>query len=156
MANHLDLPRADAEALLAVPKTAPEQNWELLSGGKIEKWRLAVGVVTEGGEYRKALAVELLCLRSQKPFRECYKLSLFRTEFGAPRRAYQLDTTNAPLCDPTDHDWPHEHVGQDRLPLAEGAHPATFETALAHFSKRANIVFDAPLESPFAFQLQRQ
>lgn len=156
MANHLDLPRADAEALLAIPKAAPEQEWELLSGGKIEKWRLAVGVITQDGEYRKALAVELLCLKSQKPFRECYKFSLFRTEFGTPRRAYQLDTTSLPLCDPGDHDWPHEHVGHDRISLGEGTYPDTFEAALDHFSRRANIVFDGPPQSPFAFHLQRQ
>ncbi|KDR41602.1 hypothetical protein [Caballeronia glathei] len=154
MANHLDLPRKEADELLAVQKSAPEAAWIALSSGRIESWALVTGVITPGGLYKKALTVELICKRSVRPLRESFKFSLFRLEFGAPKRAYQLDTSNVPLCDPEDHDWPHEHIGTDRICFGSSAFPQTFEEALEHFCNAVNIQFDEVIESPLEFKLR--
>ena len=153
MANHQDVDRDEADTILRLRKTAPVTEWRSVSQGRIERWRMAVGVQTEVGVFKKALVVELECLRSARPLRECYKLSLFKNDLGAQRRVYQLDTTTVPLGQPDNHNWPHEHIGKDRPALPSCGYPATFEDALAHFERVTNIHFEEPVESPFDFRL---
>lgn len=154
MANHLDLPRAEADEIIALSKTAPVANWVSLSSGRIESWIMAAGVVASGGVFKRALSVELICKRSQKPYRDMFKFCLFRSEHGALRRAYQLDTTNVPICGHGEHDWPHEHIGADRVYFPQKPFPSTFEESLEHFCQAVNIAFDEPIESPFEFRLR--
>lgn len=152
MANHLDLPKSEADEIIKLVKTAPVAIWSPLSSGRIESWVMATGVISEG-LFKRALTIELICKRSQKPYRDMFKFCLFRREHGTPRRAYQLDTTNLPICDPGDHDWPHEHIGDTRKTFGTRDFPATFDDALEHFCKAANITFEEPIESPFEFKL---
>jgi hypothetical protein len=154
MANHLDLPRVEADEIIALGKTAPVANWTALSSGRIESWIMATGVIVGDGFFKRALTIELICKRSQKPFRDMFMFCLFRTEHGTPRRAYQLDTTNVPVCDHPGHDWPHEHIGADRIVFPEKSFPSTFEESLEHFCQAVNIQFDEPVESPFEFRLR--
>jgi hypothetical protein len=156
MANHLDLRRDEANEVILLQKKAPSGEWRSASQGRIERWSLAVGVMDNDGNHAKGLAIELECLRTAKPYRESFKFGLFRSEFGAPKRAYQLDTTSTPIGMPGSHDWPHEHFGQDRTCFGEDNFPTTFEEALEYFKTAVNIEFDEPLESPFEFKLRSQ
>lgn len=153
MANHLDVPRGEADEILLSKKSAPHAEWRASAISLRETWELVVGVMTEGGLYKKALTVELWCQRTQKPDRASYKFSLFLSDLGRPRRVYQLDTTSAPICDEGKHDWPHEHIGQYRAVFGSSYH-ADFAAAIAHFCKTTNISFEEPIESPFDFKLK--
>ena len=153
MANHLDVPRSEADDILLPKKSAPHAEWRPSAIGQREVWELAVGVILEGGLYKQALTVELICQRTLKPDRTNYKFTLFLYEHGRPQRVYQLDTTSAPICDENGHDWPHQHIGQDRV-VFESSYPADFAAAIAYFCKATNINFDEPIESPFEFKLK--
>lgn len=153
MANHLDVPRSEADDILLPKKSAPHAEWRPSAISLRETWELVIGVMTEGGLYKKALTIELWCQRTQKPDRANYKFSLFLSELGRPRRVYQLDTTSAPICDEGKHDWPHQHIGQDRVVFGS-SYPADFAAAIAHFYKATNISFEEPIESPFEFKLK--
>ena len=152
MANHLDVPRSEADALLSQQKIAPQAAWRPSAIGQRDTWELVVGVITEGGLYKKALTIELICQRTQKPDRANYKFSLFLSEHGRPQRVYQLDTTSAPVCAEGKHDWPHQHIGQDRVVFGR-SFPVNFTQAIAHFCTTANVRFDEPIKSPFDFEL---
>jgi len=153
MANHLDVLRSEADAILVLQKRSPQSKWRPSAIGQREVWELAVGVILESGLYKRELAVELTCQRTLKPERTNYKFSLFLSELGRPRRVYQLDTTSAPICDEGKHDWPHQHVGQDRVVFGS-SYPADFAAAIAHFCKATNISFEEAIESPFEFKLK--
>lgn len=153
MANHLDVSRAEADEILLSKKVAPHAEWRPSAIGLRETWELAVGVMVEGGLYKKALTVELWCQRTQKPDRSNYKFSLFLFDLGRPQRVFQLDTTSAPMCDEGKHDWPHQHIGQDRVVFGS-SYPANFAAAIAHFCKVTNINFAEAIESPFDFKLK--
>jgi hypothetical protein len=154
MPNHLDLPRPEADEIIALRKTAPISAWKPLYVGRNEMWLMATGVISEKGLYKRALTIELICKRSQKPFRDMFKFCLFKAEHGAPRRAYQLDTTNVPICGPEEHGWPHEHIGIDRKLFPANGFPATFEDSLEHFCQAVNMAFEESIESPFEFTLR--
>lgn len=153
MANHLDVPRSDANAILLSQKIAPQAPWRPSATGQREVWELVAGVTTEGGLYKKALTIELICQQTLKPYRTNYKFSLFLYEHGCKRRVYQLDTTSAPVCDEGKHDWPHQHIGQDRVVFGS-SYPAGFVESLEHFCKETNVKFEEQIESPFDFKLK--
>jgi hypothetical protein len=125
MANHLDVPRSEADAMLSQQKIAPQAAWR----------------------------PSAISQRTQKPNRTNYKFSLFLSEHGRPQRVYQLDTTSVPVCAEGKHDWPHEHIGQDRVVFGR-SFPADFTQAIAHFRKTANVKFEEPIKSPFDFELK--
>lgn len=153
MANHLDIPRAEADEILSSKKVAPHAEFRLSAIGQRESWELAVGVTTEKGLYKKALTIELLCQQTLKPYRTNYKFSLFLSEHGRLQRVYQLDTTSAPVCDEGGHDWPHQHIGQDRVRFGS-SYPVNFADSVAYFCKAANVEFEEIIESPFDFKLR--
>ena len=153
MANHLDVPRGEADEILLSKKSAPHAEWRPSAIGSRETWELVVGVVVEGGLYKKALTVELWCQRTQKPDRSNYKFSLFLFELGRHQRVFQLDTTSAPMCDEGKHDWPHQHIGQDRVVFGS-SYPDNFAAAIAYFCQTTNISFEEAIESPFDFKLK--
>lgn len=155
MANHFDMPRGEADDIISEEKTAPTREFSCLSGGSQEKWEMAVGVATKGGLYKRALTVQLLCHRSLRPFRENFKFSLFYQEHGRTQRVYQLDTTNAPLGDEGDHEWPHQHIGRDRICFKQ-EYPDNFSKSIAYFCRTTNITFEERIPSPFEFQLRGQ
>lgn len=153
MANHLDVPRSEADEILLSKKSAPHAKWRLTATGPRETRILDVGVMVEGDLYKKGLTIELWCQQTHKPNRSNYKFSLFLFDLGRPQRVYQLDTTSAPICDEGKHDWPHEHIGRDRAVLGS-SYPADFAAAIAHFCKTTNISFEETIESPFEFKLE--
>lgn len=154
MANHLDLPRAEADEVIVLPKTVPSAEFKMIaSTSGHEKWELSAGVLSGKGEYRRALTVQLICHQSLRPFRQSYRFSLFRMEYGQWKRAYQLDTTSVPLVEEGDHDWPHEHIGTDRINFT-AIYPVNFSDAVAYFCKTTNTTFEDRLESPFEFKLK--
>lgn len=111
------------------------------------------GVLTEQGLYKKSLTIELICQQTLKPHRINFKFSLFRTEYGRMQRVYQLDTTSAPICYEGGHDWPHQHIGQDRIVFAS-SYPVNFEDSVAYFCQATNVKFEEPVASPFDFKLR--
>ena len=154
MVNHLDVPRGEADKILSSNKVAPHAEFRPSARGQQESWELAVGVITEQGLYKKALTIEFICQRTLKPYRINYKFSLFLSEHGRPQRVYQLDTTSAPVCDAGGHDWPHQHIGQDRIKFDSSYYPVNFEDSVSYFCKMANVEFEEPIESPFDFKLR--
>ena len=154
MVNHSDVPRGEADKILSSKKGAPHAEFRLSARGQHESWELAVGVITEqGGLYKKALTIEFICQQTLKPHRINYKFSLFLSEHGRMQRVYQLDTTSAPICDEGGHDWPHQHIGQDRIKF-DSSYPVNFADSVAYFCKAANVEFEEPIESPFDFKLR--
>lgn len=153
MVNHLDISRDEADEILSSKKTAPHAEFRLSARGQHESWELAVGVITEQGLYKKALTIELICQQTLKPHRTNFKFSLFLSEHGRMQRVYQLDTTSAPICDEDGHDWPHQHIGQDRVKFGS-SYPVNFANSVAYFCKAANVEFAETIESPFDFKLR--
>ena len=155
MANHLDLPRSEADVLNCLPKTAPTAGFRLIrrSAGH-ESWELAVGVLVEGGEFKKGLTIQLVCHQTKRPFRQSFKFSLFRLEYGEAKRSYQLDTTSMPIGDLGSHEWPHEHLGQDRLNFGSNF-PSNFSDSVSHFCRATQTEFEDVLENPFEFRLRK-
>lgn len=153
MANHLDVSRAEADEILSSKKVAPHAEFRASARGQRESWELAVGVITEKGLYKKALAIELICHQTLKPYRTNFKFSLFLSEHGRMQRVYQLDTTSTPICDEGEHGWPHQHIGQDRVGFG-GSYPVNFADSVAYFCKATNVEFQEPIDSPFDFKLR--
>lgn len=153
MANHLDVPRAEADEILSSKKVAPHAEWRPSAIGHRESWAFAVGVITEKGLYKKALAIELICQQTPKPYRTNYKFSLFLSEHGRVQRVYQLDTTSVPICEEGEHGWPHRHIGQDKV-FFGSSYPVNFADSIAYFCEAANVKFEEPIDSPFDFKLR--
>jgi len=153
MANHLDVPRAEADEILPSKKVAPHAEWRPSAIGQRDSWELAVGVITEKGLYKRALAIELICQQTLKPYRTNYKFCLFLSVHGRPQRVYQLDTTSAPICDEGEHGWPHQHIGQDRVGFGS-SYPVNFAESVAYFCQATNVEFEEPIDSPFDFKLR--
>jgi hypothetical protein len=153
MTNHLDVPRTDADEIIVLAKKAPHRDFKLISPAPNEKWELAVGVIVPDGLHKRALTIELLCHRTLKPLRENFKFSLFYEEFGRLQRVYQIDTTSAPIGDEGDHDWPHQHIGSDRVVFGNDF-PSDFAQTIAFFCKTVNVEFEEGIDSPFEFKLR--
>lgn len=153
MANHLDVPRSEADEILAPKKIAPQADFRASTKGQCECWELAVGLTTEDGVYKRSLTIELICQQTLKPHRINFKFSLFRTEYGRMQRVYQLDTTSTPICAEGGHNWPHQHIGQDRENFSS-SYPVNFEDSVAYFCNATNVKFEEPIESPFEFKLR--
>ncbi len=153
MVNHLDVSQGEADEILSQKKTAPRVEFRFSARGQREIWELAVGVITEQGLYKKALTIEFICQQTLKPHRINYKFSLFLTEHGRSQRVYQLDTTSVPICDEGGHDWPHQHIGQDRVKF-DSSYPVNFEDSVAYFCQMTNVELEEPIDSPFVFKLR--
>lgn len=152
MANILDLPRNEADVIIALNKLCPEAMFNMTGHGKQSYWLMAAGLIIDG-EYKRALTLEICCRESPKPRRTGYKFTIFKSELGAPRRVYQLDVYLPPICELGDHDWPHEHLGQDRVNFSNDF-PKTFDECVAYFCKKTTMEFEISLESPLNFSLR--
>jgi hypothetical protein len=154
MAKNFDLPREEADEIIAFHKCVPSADFRLIvSNANYEHFMFAAGVVTEKGSFRRALSVEIQCHRNNRPLRDTFKFTLFKEEYGSFRRAYSLETTNVPLVEVGHHDWPHAHIGVDRVNFG-ASYPVNFDRSIAYFCKETNIKFEDHLESPLDFRLR--
>lgn len=152
MANLLDVPRNESEKILALAKLCPEASFAMSGYNKQSYWLLAVGVMVDG-EYKRAITVELSCRETKKPHRQAFLFTIFKNEYGSPKRVYQLDVFSPPICQIGEHNWPHEHIGQERIFLGHD-YPKTFDECVEYFCKKTNITFEVPMESPLEFKLR--
>lgn len=144
--------RAKALELLSMPKTAPATEWRpsrVLKG----TYEISVGVVKRDTGENFGLEAHLAVKVRSKPQQTHWKFSLFQSDAFGKRRVYQLDTARPPLGRKIDHSWPHQHIGDERVPF-DSDFPASFEAAMKLFLHTANLSFDDTIESPEIFRLR--
>lgn len=153
--SKIDLPTSESLALLAIPKECPDAEWRSISQGRIEKWELAVGVITPDPSLRGLMVVMLHAIQSVRPAMQSFHFGLFYREHGATRRVYMIEVDIPPIGSPTSHEWPHKHVGsqrRDNIPLHEC--PKSFSETLEQFLLDCNISLEEQFSDPFDFQLR--
>lgn len=126
-----------------------------MSQGRIEKWELAVGAITQDASLRGALVVQMHCIQALRPAIQSFHFGLFYRDHGAYRRAYMIEVDVPCVGDPLSHSWPHVHFGADRrepVPLHDC--PRSFEDTLKRFMSDCNITPEEPFTNPFEFQLR--
>ncbi len=104
-------------------------------------------------ESRVGMHVQLIFRRSVKTGIATFKFTVFKMNFGAPQRVYQLHVSAVAHSPKSWHDLVHEHMGDARIDGSEEWLKWSFDEALDYFCHRANITFIPPLGNPEIFEL---
>ena len=148
----VDVPEAEAIALLSRPLTCEDAPGWSLNKLKPGLAKLECGLVSEEG-IRSGLRLELVFARSLKTRLVTFKFTVFKMTLGAPQRIYQIEV-NAVARKPKNwHDLVHEHMRNVRIRGSDEWLSWGFQEAMDYFSKRANITFLPPIPDPEQFEL---
>lgn len=144
----------EARAAMALPKWGdPPSSWAQHRTHRGIA-TLEFGVVDADGSELPGLHVELCVTRGTRVAFTAWKITLFKLDGFAPRRAYQVDNPGRSGMRPGDHEFPHEHVADAR----QGDNPAWqtigFDAMLRVFCERCNLTLTGPVPDVDAFNLR--
>lgn len=149
----LDMPAAEARALLALPlvcEDAPDWVPHKLKPG-LET--MECGLLVEG-RVRSGLRVSLEFAVSPKTGVTTYKFTVFLVKLGGLQRVYQLQVNAVARKPKCWHDFVHEHMGHERILGKQEWLDWGFREALNYFCQQTNIIFVPPLADPSVFELR--
>jgi len=112
------------------------------------------GVVDPLGAAIVGQHVELAVMRSQRLAQQSIKFTLFAFDGSTLERVYQLDINGRSGLRPGDHDFPHEHIGSDRIVGAPDWNTLGLRGALALFCQRCTLTIDPPVPDIDDFALR--
>lgn len=144
---------ATAQTLMALPKFGdPPAAWRQhrTHGGLAT---LEFGLTDPNGAALQGLHVELALNLSPRLLRTGWKMTLFKLESYTPRRAYQLDHPGRAGLKAGDHDYPHEHVAEQRIDGPPAWCTLDGAGLLHHFCARTQLVLLGPVPDIHAFKL---
>ncbi|MBF6987222.1 hypothetical protein [Cupriavidus sp. IK-TO18] len=149
-----DLPTNEAIALLAQIKNGdPGDGWDV-SKDLPSVFNCAFGVTDDRGMRIQGVVADLLIKFGQKPPSTHYIFTIYKTEVRRRRRAYQLEILQNGRRNRTEHDLPHEHIGQDRSKGFPEWLNLTYDEALGMFCTKANLTLQTALGDPAGIDLR--
>lgn len=147
-----DIPEREAKALLSKPLHCIDAgNWEV-SSGQPGTYVLAVGLVDQDGA-RTQLQAEFRYRHSYKTNIDSYTFSIFQRQPWGSDRVYQLDVRKYPMKSVSEHNKPHEHLGDRRINGDLTWLTWTFDEILARFKNETGVQFDPEITNPLDFVL---
>lgn len=145
---------AEARALMALPKWGdPPQAWSQ-HRTHLGMATLEFGVTDAVGAAITGMHVELAVLRHRRLRISSLKFTLFSLQGVHLERAYQLNVAGRAGLRPTDHDFPHEHMGPTRYQGAPAWCNLDLVGALALFCQRCNLTLTIAVPDVDAFALE--
>lgn len=143
----IDVPRAQAEALCALRKTADAGSWN--PGWRAGAMVLVMGIVCDPP--RRGLHAEIYLHRSHKVLRRTIDFGLFDSSSGTQERVYQLTVADSGSLTHTERGKPwfgsHKHVGDQPIKL-DGIDDATFHEALRIFCADTGLTIVGSIDDP--------
>lgn len=155
MALH-DLPTDEALALLQKPKVCEDPvDWRPGDASKQHQQVLELeqGLLDANGR-KIGVLLKLSVRLSLRTGITRHVFTLFQMSGRGLGRAYQLDCQDFLDLPQDRHQWPHEHVGKDRIIGEDHWRTWSFEDCIVHFCNRTNTTFSPPVPPPLELRLK--
>ncbi|MBN3738969.1 MULTISPECIES: hypothetical protein [Burkholderia] len=147
-----DLPSDEARAIIALIKFGEPGEWDWSP----ELWgtaNCAFGVTDHDGKRIQGVTADLLVKYGQRPPSSHFLFTIYKQEFKARRRVYQLDLLQNGRKKVDPHRVSHEHIGRDRIAGEAAWQKYGYEDALKLFCTRTNLTLSGELPDPYVLQL---
>lgn len=147
-----DLPSDEAREIIALIKFGDPGAWDWsseLSGTA----NCAFGVTDRDGKRIQGVTADLLVKYGQRPPSSHFLFTIYKQEFKARRRVYQLDILQNGRKKVDPHRMSHEHVGRERIPGEAPWQQFSFDDTLKLFCTRTNLSLSSDLDDPYVLKL---
>jgi hypothetical protein len=128
-----DLPSDEAKKILELIKYGdPSDGWDW-APEVVGVANCAFGVTDEDGKRIQGVSADLLIKYGQRPPSVHFLFTIYRQEYRARRRVYQLDVLQNGRKKVDPHRASQEHIGRDRVAGEKAWQQLTYDDALSLF-----------------------
>lgn len=135
-----------------VGKTCPDPAGWVPLRTQAGTYRLETGVLGPDGSFG-GLSVQLVMHRGNKTGQAYFRFDLFRSTVSGAEPIYGVHIKQAPRALRTQHNMPHEHIGDRRVVGDASWLQWGYAQVLARFCEQTRIEFQPPPSDPEEFRL---